>query len=159
MEHVRDDDLQMYFDAELTEAASATVRRHLVECADCKGRLRVLERLHSFVEMAAEDVSVDLPTEAMFATVSAGIAKQPATPLRVVSGGGRKWIAPVVAVTLAAAAAVLIFVLTQPPAPSPGARAPGQRRPRNMIADETPEPARGTSVHDVNFGENTGTVF
>jgi anti-sigma factor RsiW len=165
-EHIRDDDLMMYFDAELSEGQSAIVRRHLTACADCKGRLDVLERLHSFVEMVARDTSADLPAEEMFARVEKGISQQQkagfgerfrVTVSETIEHRRSSVIVPVVAAL--AAAAVVLGVLVMGDDAAPEQARPILKRAREMLAeDATPSPS-GTSVHDVNFGESTGTVF
>lgn len=174
-EHIPDDHLQMYFDAELPEGESSIVRRHLVGCGECKGRLRAMEQLHSFFEMAAEDVAADLPSDQMFAKIREGLARD--SGLRVVDGGATAAEAPKVkrsvwvpiAVGFAVAAAVLIGVLVNDgqnrAREEREARERQRRRPTAIAHEEVapqPPPVEGpggTSVHDVNFGENTGTVF
>jgi anti-sigma factor RsiW len=160
-EHIRDDDLMMYFDAELSEGQSAIVRRHLVDCADCKGRLRALERLHSFVEMVAHDSAKDLPSDEMFAKVSSGIAAQKQAGFgerfRVSVSETvehRRSVLGMIAVAVAAAAVVLGVLVSSDDPGSTEARALIKRE-RTAIA----EAPTGTSVHDVNFGASTGTVF
>lgn len=164
-EHIHDDQLQMYFDAELGDGESTIVRRHLVGCSECKGRLRAMEQLHSFFEMAAEDVSTDLPSEELFAKIKAGLAES--KPGLKTIEGGRATPAPAtglkrsawvpIAVGFAVAAAVLIGVIISTENDDDDvARPVPPRRAPEVLVQEVPV---GTSVHDVDFGENTGTVF
>jgi hypothetical protein len=173
-----DDKLQQYFDGELPEEEMSEVRAILDESEETQARLDALSRLHDFVNLAAETDAEDLDADAMFETISVGV--KTGQSLYLIKGGevesrkppkaGEPWrfVAPVVAVAIAAA--VLFAII-----------GPGQGNDDDDVAErqteeveEGPtviieeehsepmvhvEPPHGTEVVEVDFGDNTGTVF
>lgn len=164
---LEDEKLQRYFDGELDEAEAEEVAKAIASSEDDRARLEQLGRLRDFVRMAMEGPAAeDLGSDALFDRVRAGIANSepPAAPgpaLRVVEGGAARrrnvWIGAGAVVALAAG--ILLAILIG----DGGTGAPVSSRPRQ---EPLPEPIavveegpHGSEVEQVDFGENTGTVF
>jgi hypothetical protein len=173
-----DDKLQQYFDGELPEEEMSEVRAILEESDEAQARLDALSRLHEFVNLAADADAEGLDGDAMFETISVGM--KTGQSLYLIKGGeveSRKppkaaepWRFVVPAVAVAIAAAVLFAII-----------GPGQGNDDDNVAEEQTEeveegptviieeehsepmvhvePPHGTEVVEVDFGDNTGTVF
>lgn len=163
--------LHRYFDGELDASEAEEVRLALGQSEEDQRKLEQLERLHSLIQMAAEDVSTDVASEDLFAGIRDGIAGNKvagrAQPLRVLDGERRPdrlegWkIAAAGGMGLAVAAAVLLFVLAGDK-DLPVAETPRGTDPDVEIAETsvtTIEGPQGSEVEEVDFGRNTGTVF
>lgn len=165
MEHLDDDKLQRYFDGELTDG-EATVMRREIEASDLeKARIRQLERLGELMQLDAEVLSEDLDSDALFASIEAGIAEE-GPRLQLIEGARRKQRAGVaVAVAVAIAAAVTLVLLLKPPADNVAERHPMDTdREEIAIEIEDPQlhilhPPAGSEVVRIDFGSNTGTIF
>jgi hypothetical protein len=155
---IEDDRLQQYFDGELPEAEADEVRRTLDASEEEQARLEQLERLRGLVRLAAEEAAREIPTDALFSRIEAGVAKDQwsRSRMRVVTGirQRRRRTAGVVAVALAAAA-LLAFLWPRQTGPEIAGNGTDERVPL-FVVDEHPP---GTEVVDVDFGANTGTVF
>jgi len=177
-----------YFDGELNEAEAAEVRSQLELDADAQARHGGLLALRTGIEVAAEEVSREVDFDALYARIEAGLpepsterkgAEQTAPGLMSWLSGafksllehpGQLW-AP--AAGLAAAAALLMVVGRQAPdaerAADPAAQkvAVPTKPPKVAEPGIEPEPrkremalaAAGSEIVQVDFGDNTGTVF
>ncbi|MEZ4254809.1 MAG: hypothetical protein R3A78_03705 [Polyangiales bacterium] len=164
-----DETLNQYFDGELPPEKRDLVRVVLDASEEERRHLARLERTRDFVRMAAEDQTVDLDSDALFAAISKGVKEQAdagyGEGFRVIEGGGRgdaardsvrpveRWkISVPVGIALAVAAAAMLTFAVR--------RAPEQTttdvRPTTSTEIEGPI---GSEVEQVDFGSNTGTVF
>ena len=164
-----DDMLQRYFDGDLSEAEAEVVRKTLEESATERARLRALERSRTLIRVAANESAKELDSEALFARVRAGVSDasvaQATGSVRSLEDASQRkrksaWI-PVAAV-LAIAAAVLLAIVVRNKTPEPTAQEVDRHPPAEAVArtasPNTPAP-HGSSVVEVDFGSNTGTVF
>lgn len=181
MSALADEKLQQYFDGELSIEETSEIRA-MLEAEDVegspelnavRGELATLGRLHDLVNIAAEANSADLDGDSIFQEISEGIAQ--GGGLRVIRGGAEEsrsqgmeaWKVALPLGAVAIAAAVLFAIL------GPGARDEGPVAEQALdggevlieIDDEHSEPMvhveapHGSEVEEVDFGENTGTVF
>lgn len=171
MGHLEEEKLQRYFDGELDPTEAQEVRLALESSPEDQARLEQLERLHSLISLAAEDMASDLASDDLFAKVRDGIEGKAragkAQPLRVIDGesaptrveGWKVGLAG--GMGLAVAAAVLLFVLGEDQDPEVTARAPVPSADVDIgdTALTTIEGPQGSEVEEVDFGSNTGTVF
>lgn len=153
---IEDDRLQQYFDGELPEAEADQVRQALDASGEEQARLEQLERLRGLVRLAAEEAARDIPADALFSRIEAGVAEDgwSRSRMRVVTGirQRRRRTAGVVAIALAAAALLAFF---WPRQTGPEVAQIDERTPIYVVDEHPP----GTEVVDVDFGANTGTVF
>ena len=171
-EYLEDDQLQRYFDGELTDGEAETIRAVVTESELEEARLKQLEKLHGFVDMALDDYSAELApgdADTLFARIEQGVEASASEPrddggFRVILGGGqseapsaRKTWAPA-AVAVAIAAAVGLAFLLRPPA-DPIAEDATQAPIEEVATVVHVEPPAGSQVLEVDFGANTGTVF
>ena len=162
---MEDEMLQRYHDGELPPEEVERVRAVLQESADDAARLERLERLGDLIRLSADDVASDLSSDELFAAVKRGIVEEeqrrPGTRLRMVEGGKQsRQRTAVVAVLALAAAGLLVYLWPR----DTGTSVAGTQEQRPV--EETPqmpvvvdEPPAGSEVVEVDFGENTGTVF
>lgn len=160
---LRDDTLQQYFDGELSPAEADEVRAALEKNADARARLAELGRLSNLVRLAAEDLGSGVDANDLFARVQRGI--ESTHGLRVVAGGGRRhglegWRIAVPIVGLAAAAAILFALFRPTDEAAPVVEVEDvdivEVDEPSMLIVEAPQ---GTEVEEVDFGNNTGTIF
>ena len=149
--------LQMFFDGELPPEDEAAVRRDLERSPEGIAQLREWEQVRRAMKSVSNDWAARLDSDALFSRIEAEISPvaPPATERehsaddvappapRVVPGGRERRIWGAVATGFAAAAAVLLAVMTWP----------ADRSPTGV------EASRGTEVLEVDFGTNAGTVF
>jgi len=166
--HLEDERLQQFFDGELPPEEESKVRQVIEASAEERARLEALERLRSLLRIAAEDAASDLDSDGLYGRIRHGIdhpgGKAIEGGLRVVGGapgpveGWKVWIPT--AAGLAVAAAVLLAVL-RPWEGAPVVRSPqGDERVEVEATTTTViEPPLGSEIEEVDFGENTGTVF
>ncbi len=169
-----DDKLQQYFDGELPEEEMSEVRAILEESEETQARLDALGRIHDFVVLAAEADAEDLDSDAMFETISVGtktgqslyLIKGGEVPSRKPPKAAEAWRVAVPIVAVAIAAAVLFAIIG--PGQNDDQVADDQtdqvpESPELIIEEEQAmvhvEPPHGSEVVEVDFGENTGTVF
>lgn len=166
-----DDTLQRFYDGDLSPLEERTVRAMIDSDPAAQKRLARLERLSEMFSLAAEDMGGQLDSSALFAGIQADIKRQETLGfgerLKVVAG---EWIehkrGAVISIGAAAAiaAAALLVVMT------PGADSENQARnmpqPREekkmRVAEAEPVKAgaqHGSQIENVDFGQNTGTVF
>jgi anti-sigma factor RsiW len=158
-EHPSPEQLERYFDGELTPDEPTDLRAHLASCPECSAQQAALARLRTLIAMTAEDDAQRVDSERMFAAIERGIAQEIATPApQLADVPARPRIAaprrlrrltnaaPVLG-ALALAAAVMWMVYRPDGAPNDG-------------NDDTYEAAEGHSeIVEVDFGSNAGTVF
>jgi anti-sigma factor RsiW len=142
-----DEKLQMFFDGELPSEEEAEVRRRLDDSPEQTRRLAEWEQIRGAMKRVSASWTDEIDSDALFARIEAQLELDDATPaaknetrLRIVPGGRERRVWSGVATGLAAAAAILLAVLTWP-------------------GDRAPEMARGSRVLEVDFGEYAGTVF
>jgi anti-sigma factor RsiW len=160
--HIDDDLLQRYFDGDLPEGEADEVRRTVEASDDARAQLDRLDRLGRLMRLAADDLSLDVGTEDLYARVSQDVkAGDRRAALRPIEGGRGRRMAVATGMGLALAAAVTLALL-QPWQASPGtpvAEAP-VRDALPALAGGAEQPGRqGSEVLEVDFGGNTGTVF
>jgi anti-sigma factor RsiW len=177
--HCEEEILQQFFDGELSDGSQTEVRQHLQTCEQCAERFRSLQRLHDLINLAAKDAGSEVDSDALFGRITRGVAGQPSasgTSSKVVSmqdwrdrvktTGAHVWL------PMAAAAALIIAVIHSMAMPDrtdeETVRTLPRRVPPMVLVNktekirkgETPEAAAPNSeVSQVDFGENTGTVF
>jgi anti-sigma factor RsiW len=162
--HLEEETLQRYFDGELTDGSGAEVEQHLESCEQCRARRQSLERLHELINVAAEDLAAEVDFDAVYERVTRGVA-EPQPAAEVVSLGSwrdrLRASRPQVWVPLAAAAAVAFAVIGNFAAPHERevARPRPAPKPRVMVAEANVAGQASSEVVQVDFGQNTGTVF
>ena len=152
-----DEKLQMFFDGELSPEDEAELRRELEASPAGRLELRQWAEVRDAMQAASQQWSAELDSDALFARIAAdlepsAVAEPPANvvpierpnvELRAVPGGREKRIWGGVAAGFAAAAAILLAVVSWP-----------DERNGSPL-----EASRGTGVVEVAFGANSGTVF
>ena len=161
MEHLEDDKLQRYFDGELTEGEAKVVRRAIDDSEVEQARLAQLERLSEVLKVS-EEFAADLDSEALFSRIETAIDNAPNPRLRLIQGAkSRQRAGTAMGVAVAIAAAVAMAFVLRPTPPDP----PVAHAPEIEQVDDEPNldvihhPPPGSSVDEVDFGANTGTVF
>jgi len=181
---LEEEKLHRYFDGDLPESEADEVRQALEQSEEDRARLEQLERLRGLIAMAAEESASDVESDSLFDRIRAGIDDRKAAgyhePFRVVEGekraepaprrhGVETWRVwgPAAAVAAVAAAVLLFFWSGQDPQQATTAATdvePEQgTAPAEVEIEESPvatiEPPQGSEVEEVDFGDNTGTVF
>ena len=162
---IDDDILQRFYDGDLSPAEAHRVEAQVARDPAAQRRLRELTRLSLLLRSSADELSSTLDSEALFASIEARIAAEPApstgTRLRVVAS---EWVAhrratlvPVLAAT-AVAAATLIAVL-RPAEPATQLAVQIQALERKAPPADVASSVKGTSVETIDLGSSTGTVF
>ncbi len=105
MKHYTDDELTDYLHDELGEAADARVHGHLAECTDCRSRYEAEAGLSDMLRSSALAEERDFPAM-IRAQVWASIRAAEPTPLERL----RAFISPIVAVPLAVALALVMYL-------------------------------------------------
>lgn len=166
-----DDTLQRYFDGDLPEAEADVVRKALEESPADRARLHVLERTRTLIRVGADESARDLDSDALFAKVRTGISDVSASRANgavrsMEEARERKkksaWL-PAAALVAIAAAAVLAIVAQQKDSATITV-AYEETQPLPSVATARPAAPsatthQGSSVVEVDFGSNTGTVF
>jgi Putative zinc-finger len=156
-EHPSPEQLERYFDGELTPDEPAELRAHLASCPDCSAQQAALARLRTLIAMSSEYDGRQVDSERMFAAIERGIAQDAGrTAPQIADVPARAKIAaphrlrrltnaaPVLG-AFALAAAVMLMVY---------------RPEQNDGNDDTYEAPEGHSeIVEVDFGSNAGTVF
>jgi anti-sigma factor RsiW len=157
-EHPSPEQLERYFDGELTPDEPTDLRAHLARCAECSAQQAALARLRTLIAMTSEADVQSLDSERMFAAIERGIAQEvqapalaeaPARPNRTAASPRLRRLsnaAPVLG-ALALAAAVMLMVY----------RPDGSQIDANEDSYELPQ--AHSEVVEVDFGSNAGTVF
>jgi anti-sigma factor RsiW len=163
-----DDTLQRYYDGELSPVEERAVRARVESDASAQARLAELEKLSGMLRMAADEMGEGLDSNALFAGIQSGIKKD------VEAGFGGKlevvreeWSehrrGAVIGLGFAGAvaAAALLMVLAPGVSPSDELSRSASKPEKTRLAEVMPAQPRvsGSSVENVDFGENTGTVF
>ena len=189
MSALANEKLQQYFDGELSIEETSEIRAMLEaeeheeheehEGSDgldaVRAELATLGRLHDLVNLAAEASAADLDGDGMFSEISEGIAQDGG--LRVIRGGGEdagprpkgvetwKVAFPLAAVAIAAA---VLFALIGPGTQNDDSVADNVADGSEILVDIDDEHSEalvmveaphGSEVEEVDFGDNTGTVF
>jgi anti-sigma factor RsiW len=164
-EHVEEELLQRYFDGELAAPRAEEIARHLESCPRCAERRRSLAELHRAIAMAATERGQGLDSEALFARIEQGVRERPAPS--AVERLSTRWrdfpeqrlrqIWVPAAGTLAAAAALLLFLRGTPQQVPEGAEPSRQNAGQDATATRTSIP--NSEVEQVDFGGKAGTVF
>ena len=151
-----DDKLQMFFDGELSPEEEAELRQELESSPEGQEELRQWSAIREEMQAMSQQWTTEIDSDALFARIEADLEapsadeapapipfERPRPELHVVPGGREKRIWGGVATGFAAAAAIFLAVLSSPDEPSVPSLAE----------------SRGTEVVEVDFGENSGTVF
>jgi anti-sigma factor RsiW len=160
-EHPSPEQLERYFDGELTPDEPTDLRAHLASCAECSAQQAALARLRTLIAMTSEADVQQLDSERMFAAIERGIAQDiPSTAPAIVEAPARPRIAapsrlrrlsnaaPVLgAFALAAAAMLMVY------------RPDGSQTDGNDDTYDYQMPEEHSEVVEVDFGSNAGTVF
>jgi hypothetical protein len=173
---LEDEKLQQYFDAELAEEEMSEIRAILAESEGDQRRLDALARLRELVNLAADADAEGLDSEEMFDNVRLGM--RTGQSMRVIHGGAEptreppkslepwKLAAPAVMLAIAAGVALALFGPGQTPDDSVADDDPVVEESPEIVIDDDHseaivhvEPPHGSEVIEVDFGENTGTVF
>lgn len=145
---IDNEQLQRYFDGELSSQEAAEVQQQLESSPQGTTELRQLTQIRSAMREAATEWASQVDSDALFGRIEQELAHAPSVPaLKVIRGGGAKRVYQGLGFGLAAAAAILLAVFTWPESDS--------------IGPDSPPVAvtRGSEVLEVDFGTNTGTVF
>jgi len=166
-----DDTLQRYYDGDLSPLEARTVRAQIEADPAAQGRLARLERLSDMLGIAAEEMGSGLDSSALFAGIEKDLKREQQVGLgerfRVIAGEWREHKrGAVISVggAMAIAAAALLIVVGRGPDESSQARSmPRPREERKeRLAEIAPVEApsvHGSQIENVDFGQNTGTVF
>jgi anti-sigma factor RsiW len=167
--------LNLHFDGELAASHASGAQRHLEACAECEKRLAALERLRELVVLSAETAAEGVDFDRMFGQVERDLSAQPQLSWlermktllsELVEHRPMQVFVPATGVALAAAWLVFSGSPEGNPASAPvasdrsapqaarGERDPGVERERMMLAEKL-----DSEVVQVDFGENSGTVF
>jgi hypothetical protein len=167
MAHKLDDDLlQRYYDGDLSPLEASSVRNAVDASPTARARLAELGRLSEMMKTAGVEFGEDLDSDAMFANIQVGIAKDESKggeQLRVVASEWfehRKAALVSMVGATAVAAAALFMVMREPPRTSDdelARSAPAPREERRMVV--AANDVHGTRIENVDFGDSTGTVF
>jgi hypothetical protein len=176
MSHLEDDLLQRYSDGDLSDAEAKDLATRIEKSDVEQRRVKSLAQVGDFVRLRADDVSDDLDPNALFSRIEAALddeeeeAPEPEVSrggLRVIEGGAEpasarparpeSWKILMPAAALLAAAAVLIAILNAEPAETPEDVAVTTHVEEGTVT--VVEAPHGSEVVEVDFGENTGTVF
>jgi len=174
-DHLDEEALNLHFDGELPPDRAAAAKRHLETCAECGKRLHALERLHEMVVLSAHAGAEGIDFDRVFSQVERGVRAQPPLPFfermktlvqELIEHRPLQVFLP--ATGALAAAAWLILSTTAAPGPNASGataeqgteqaarreRDQGVERERMMLAEKLE-----SEVVQVDFGENSGTVF
>jgi anti-sigma factor RsiW len=159
-----DETLQRYHDGDLSPVEERAVRARVEQDPDAQRRLKELEQLGSLIRLAAEEMGRKVDSDALFASIEAGIQKEAelgaGARLRLIVGewsARRKHVLLPLAAAAAAAAVAVIKLPARHAGDSETARSV-QQREVVRVADST-QAVHGSHIEDVDFGSNTGTVF
>ncbi len=167
-----DDTLQRFFDGDLSPLEERTVRAMIDQDPSAQARLASLVRLRAMFAVAADDMGAGLDSAALFSGIEKDIKRQETLGfgerLQVITG---EWIehrrGAVISIGAAAAiAAAALLMVTSPgqnDSESTARNMPQPREERKMRVAEgapaMPATQQGSQIENVDFGQNTGTVF
>jgi hypothetical protein len=161
-----DDTLQRYYDGDLSPVEERAVRARVESDASAQARLRELEKLSDMLRMAADEMGQGLDSSALFAGIQADLKKDQApgagAKLRVIReewSEHRRGAVIGLGFAAAVAAAALLALLTPAPSMDEVARSTKPREKTMLAEAPSVETPKGSSVENVDFGGNTGTVF
>ena len=169
-EHIEDEQLQQYFDGELSKKPAALVERHLSGCESCTERQTSLVQLSRMIGIAAEDMARDVNFENLYYRVKQGVKQKEAPGLteqitvwwdEFVEHQSQVWMPATGAIAVAAAVLLTLYLPGTPmdDVPVEGSTAERVHTPAEGPTAIPPEPPASTEITDVDFGDNAGTVF
>jgi anti-sigma factor RsiW len=163
-EHVEEELLQRYFDGELAGPRAEQIAQHLEVCQACAARRKALTELRRAIAIAATERGQGLDSEALFTRIEQSVRERPApgvverisvrwrdSPER----RARQFWVPA-AGTLAAAAALLLFLRGMPQQGPDGAVPNRDDVGQGATAHVS---VANSEVEQVDFGSKAGTVF
>ena len=159
---IHDEKLQQYFDGELNADEAAELKKQIASSRDSIDSLKQLEAFSKAMSDSASDWAEQVDSSAMFAAIENRIENETGASndassmkpgLRVIRGGGQRRKVPDLAIGFAAAAALCLAVLAWPKSQ------PNLAPPQGVEVASTSSSSRGTEIEEVDFGDNTGTVF
>ena len=146
--HVEEELLSRFFDGEASDAEAELVATHIGDCDECEAKLSAFGGLRDGLRVLAEERAITLHSDGLFASIEREI---PSRVAAVPAHGGAKVIsifrriAPPLAIVLAAAAAIAMFISNQ------------NSEPDGVPVADAPH---GSVVEEVSYGESqSGTVF
>lgn len=161
--------LMRYLDGEATDAEAREVERWLAESAEARTLLRDLEAVGAAVRAIADERGT--AADGIADAVMRKIGEERPAPRSLEehrakkSAGRRFFLAPAIGLSLAAAAAVVLF-LKSPPGENPGegAGAPAMPDPSGGGAESAgiaavADDGTGAAIESVDFGAQNGTIF
>lgn len=149
---IDDDTLQRFYDGDLSPLEEHSVQTRIEGDVAAQRRLAELAKLSELMQSAADELSGQLDSQALFAAIERRIDERKplgfGPRLRVISGEWlehrRTTLMQIVAASAVAAATLLVVTRTNP---------------NNGHPLEGGEVVHGTRVENVDFGSSTGTVF
>lgn len=164
--HLEDELVQRFFDGELSNGSAVEVRQHLDNCQECLHRYRSLERLHRYINIAAQEISSEVDFERLYNDIESGvndsIRSDNVIPIQRLIIRSKSKMAKVLLPAALAAAAVFLFIILQesPKENVIGHSSDRTRSPKTVLVERgKPLPLPNSEVIQVDFGEHTGTVF
>lgn len=157
-----DEVLQRLLDGDLNAREAKAARDVIAKSEADAARFRSFQRLHGLMQVAVEELSADLDSDAMFRNIESGIAKDRPGAFELFKAWlgeflehrSQVWM-PMAGAGVVAAAVLLTFY-----SPEAGERAmvPSGGEPASVVPEQA---ASGPSseIVQVDFGANTGTVF
>ncbi len=151
-----DQKLQMFFDGELPPEEEAELRRSLESTPEGMAQIRAWAQIREAMQATSAAWSGRIDSDALFARIEAEVsaaaiptegATRARPPLRAVPGGRERRVWGAVATGFAAAAAIVLAVVTWPES---------HQEPNGVMVEAR---TRGSEVLEVDFGANTGTIF
>ena len=186
-EHLEDEKLQAFYDGELTAGEADAVRRAIEASDVAQAQLAQLGRLSDLLQIASEDVSLDLPADDMFAKISSTLGDEKRLGrnqggLRVIEGGKPRSVRPAATQTnrarwgfmagagaIAAAAVMAFYFAASPPAETARSSHPDEGRVQvadlqvveheSSLTTVEEDAPHGSEVVEFDFGHNSGTIF
>jgi anti-sigma factor RsiW len=165
-----DDLLQRFYDGDLTPLEEHGVQAQIEADPRAQQRLAELGRLTELVRQGTTELGGELDASALFASIERKLAQPAPVPLRTrLHVRGSEWLefrrgtlgALVGTAALAAASLLAVLRSGEPNLQDSGALvlAPGEERAPVVPTESAYASVHGSSVEDVDFGTNTGTVF
>lgn len=160
-----DDTLQRFYDGDLSPLDARAVQSRVEADPEAQKRLAELSRMSEMFRVAAEEMSADLGSDALFASIQSSIKQERALGtferLRVVTSEWvehkRGMVVPLVATSAVAAAALITVLVPKHDVQLEGADDAAQATAAGEPAADTSP--HGTRIENVDFGASTGTVF
>ena len=166
---IKEELLHQFFDNELSENQASGVREKLASEPELASSLDDFAAIRALMQQSASDWRNEVDSDALFSRVEEQIGSADgveAGQLEAITGGQLMNSFRIVGAGFAIAAAVLLGFLALPNDDAPGKeQAPIAAQQPDIEVGQPNEPvlvaalSRGTEVLEVDFGQNTGTIF